>query len=280
MLIHKVSRTFAIITTFSPDDFFLSRIDRVVLQVCKVIIIDDSGCNAISRFEPKLTDKKILIIRNSVNMGIASSLNTGIKKASELGAKFILTLDDDTLIPFNYLNIMMDALKKNEKGVVSGRRGNHDVDILYKNKRNLITSGCLCSIDLFKKVGLFNESLFIDLVDFEFCTRVRKNGYGLVEIGKVRIDHSVGDGKDIQFLFFKIHIFNHSPFRNYYQIRNVWLYMRLHGKSDSIFSLYLVWGSIKLLLKILFLEDQTWVRIKYAGLGFFHGIRNISGRLR
>ena len=54
-----------------------------------------------------------------------------------------------------------------------------------------LQSGSLFSRSALKDVGLFDETFFIDYVDFEFCLRLRKHGFRLIEATDAPIYHRV-----------------------------------------------------------------------------------------
>ena len=41
----------------------------------------------------------------------------------------------------------------------------------------------------FEAVGGFNEDQFIDLVDYDFCTKVRKKGYKVIQLSNIGMRH-------------------------------------------------------------------------------------------
>ena len=71
--------------------------------------------------------------------------------------------------------------------------------------------------------------MFIDSVDFEYCYRMRKNGYGVVQVKNVQLLHELGNSHKKKFLFWKIDVTGHSAFRKYYIARNNIYYPLKHG---------------------------------------------------
>ena len=62
--------------------------------------------------------------------------------------------------------------------------------------------------------------MFIDSVDFEFCYRIRKAGYKVIQTSNVELEHSLGEGKIVSFLGLKFRNNEHSAFRCYYIAQN------------------------------------------------------------
>lgn len=149
----------------------------------------------------------------------------------------------------------------------------------YAIKRTLITSGSLFSVDIFEKVTGFNEGLFIDLVDFDFCTKIRQCGYSLIQLSKIGLDHKVGNSKTVKFLFFNLTVYNHNPFRLYYQVRNVFFFLREYFSFDPLLSIF-IFDLVRLPLKSIFFESQKIKRLKFQFRGLVDGLRGRTGKLK
>jgi len=89
----------------------------------------------------------------------------------------------------------------------------------------LITSGSLLNLSLFKKLGGFDEELFIDLVDNEYCLRARLQDFSIIQFSNIYLAHRLGTevvNSSIKSLFLirkKKEV--HSPLRCYYMYRNM-----------------------------------------------------------
>ena len=87
-----------------------------------------------------------------------------------------------------------------------------------------VTSGNLVNVESWKSVQGYNESLFIDGVDFDFCIKLRAKGYKILRLNSVYILHEVGHGHMIHIFGRKLAAMNHSHIRLYYIVRN-YLYL-------------------------------------------------------
>jgi rhamnosyltransferase len=74
----------------------------------------------------------------------------------------------------------------------------------YSEVRTCITSGALTNLDLWKKLDGFDEQMFIDSVDFEYCYRVRKAGYKVIQTDQVQLSHSIGNAIYVQISILEI----------------------------------------------------------------------------
>ena len=82
---------------------------------------------------------------------------------------------------------------------------------------HVIASGMLISREAWDVVGPFDEKLFIDWVDTEWCWRAITKDMVIVQTPSVMISHELGYG---QKNFAGRSVTIHNSFRNYYKIRN------------------------------------------------------------
>ena len=276
----------AVVTTFKPDASLLVNLQRIAHQVSMVVVVDDSGRPASPTSFASSGLDNVVLLKNQANLGIAAALNRGVSRAADAGCEWILTLDDDTLVTENYVDEVFDFIEKRTLpllGMVACSRATRRVDRgeeEYATKRTLITSGCIFAVATHRAVGGFDEDFFIDLVDFDFCTRLRKAGLAVVLLNKVRLLHKVGNSRKIELLGRSVVVYNHAPFRLYYQMRNVWFFAKKHFSYDLALCLYLLLDCIRLPVKALLFEDRKVDRLRYLLLGLFDGIRGRAGRLR
>lgn len=277
----------AVVTTFQGGESIRPNLERIVGQVEVLVIVDDSGDPSRESAITFTGTEKAVVLRNETNLGIAAALNRGIARAGAMGCDWIITLDDDTLVSKTYLDDVFHFVQTGAQpraGLIAcSREGSVPSAVEdpsgYKIKRTLITSGCVFEFRTFQEIGGFDERMFIDLVDFDFCTRLRRSGRSLVQLNKAGMAHRVGDARKVRALGMTIVAYHHAPFRLYYQMRNVFLFARKHLAFDPVLSLYLLLDMFRLPLKALFFEQQKRARFFYLGTGLLDGLRGRSGRL-
>ena len=215
------------IVTFNPDlDRLKENVSAILPQVDKVVIFDNGSINQKS-IELQYQNSAI-IIKSDRNVGIAAALNGLMKKSEELGATWMLSLDQDSVCSRDFCEQMGIYLYKEDNfGIVAPVIVDRNVGIVghnpekeYKSVRTCITSGAFTRLDVWKQIGGYDESMFIDSVDFEFCYRVRKFGYQVIQVRDVQLLHELGNSEKKRFLFWEIDVTGHSAFRKYYIARN------------------------------------------------------------
>ena len=275
----------AVVTTFDLSEGLISRVLNVIEQVDYLIVVDDSGNDNSYFFKELVGNGRFHYFARLSNDGIAQALNDGIVQAAELGYKYVLTLDDDTDISSDYVSRVLEFKNSTSLSaavIACSRDGDSGASLSrnYNLKRAVITSGSLISLEAFFEVGGFSNDLFIDLVDFDYCFRVRERGYSVVQLSYMGMKHKVGMSRIVRLPFFSITIYNHSPFRLYYQTRNTFYFFFRFINSEFFYSFYLVLDLLRIPLKILFFEKDKKLRFKYYFLGIFHGIKKQYGKLR
>lgn len=209
----ELNEVCGIIVTYNPDESNLEVIRKDCLALHGTIIFDNSTekyyhdrlDNTIREIQESENGyKRITLIRQGQNIGLSKSYNKSVKLAENMGFQFVLILDQDSLITLDALNIIIrdyDILLK--KGFQVGAMSMHNIQDYYtplsflfngkfrwngfyysnnvQEKRNLINSGMLISIQNFNKINGYDESFFLDNSDLEFTLRLRSNNMRLFE---------------------------------------------------------------------------------------------------
>lgn len=227
----------AIIVSYNPDNNLSDSVNLLINQVEKIIIVDNnSEEEKIQNIKSiKNIDKeKIEIILNKENLGIATALNIGIKEALKQGYKWILTMDQDSKVSPNMIQRMFTVYnqinEEERKNILSIFPNFVDerVQSIEENSNMKtyeyvdadITSGNLLKAEVFEKVGFFDDSLFIDLVDTDFCMRLNEKNIKMIKVRDAILYHSIGEGQRVKGIFGSFNTSNHSALRRYYMTRN------------------------------------------------------------
>lgn len=264
------------IVLYNPDIGRLKEnIEAIIGQVSKIVLVDN-GSDNISDIK-SIIDRKpnVFLITNARNKGIAAALNQLLFHAVSSGAEWLLSLDQDSVVSHGYVERMLESpidpyvallapnvLDRNDIGRnLLSRSGVMKV-------KECITSGTMMNVHVCKKVGYFDEKMFIDYVDFEYCYRVRQCGYDIVRNNDVILLHQLGNGRVASFLGKPFMVTNHSPIRHYYIVRNCVYLIKKHG--------WLVRG-VRGVLQEFFIvigyEENRFLKLKYMFRGILHGWR-------
>jgi len=274
------------IITFNPDLKILEQnVEKLECQVNKIIIVDNCSNNFIKIKRMICKYKKIDIIENSDNYGIAVALNVIMKNAKRNGYLWVLTLDQDSMVEedfiskFKYLKVPDNVaimcpyiFDRNRRTIDSGMgkcKEKTEDGYVFVNK--CITSGAITQVNIWEEVGQYDERLFIDYVDFDFCQRVRKQGYRILCIEEAKLSHSIGSGKVFKFLWWKVEVLNHSATRKYFISRNrIYCDYKYHNAIGVSIA-----SNVKLFIKTLLFEKEKFNKCSAIVKGTFDGIKMI-----
>lgn len=216
-------------------------LDSVSRDAACIILIDNNSYNQDEIQELIAEYSNISFHANEKNMGIAKALNQLCEYALYFGYKYIITLDQDSVCPLEMFTEYQRLQADQTIGLVCPviRDRNHELEKLkYKEVYTLvdhcITSASMVYLKAWKEVGGFDESMFIDGVDFDFCDRIRKRNYKIIRVNSVILLHEIGHIQIHHFLFWKVRVKNHSVFRKYYIARNT-IYLARKRKSSLLY---------------------------------------------
>ena len=294
----KTSDICAVITAYCPDDYFSERVILIRAQVGLVIIVVDGGGrqNIVNILKNLFqNDSGVVVSSLPDNMGIATALNVGISIAKQREYRWILTLDDDTIIKSDMVKNLIESwyivTEQGSKsialmGMLSKDAYTGNVDNKYgcKNKffvekRGIITSGSLMSLDAYDVVGPFREEFFIDSVDYDYCMRARAKGYRIIRICRIGMVHSLGRTEKYNIGWFKMQTTNHSTVRRYYMYRNSTVLAREYFLRDPLYSLAVFLFQLKTLFVVFFFENDKRMKLKFMLQGVMDGWRKRMGKI-
>jgi rhamnosyltransferase len=224
--------------------------------------------------------KKIEYVTLGRNVGIAKALNDIARMALLKGYQYLLTMDQDSYFTSPNLDYMISLLMNDARiGIMSPVHcvKNDLPEKVHGESEEILTtmtSGNLLNLKIWNTLGGFDEKLFIDYVDHEYCLRMNKNGYKVVRANHITLEHTVGDLKPRKFLFWTVRPLNHPPFRLFYQTRNRFYLKKIYGKDFPEYfrrDTKLYWRGI---VKVLLYESQKIVKIRMVLKGFLALWRN------
>ena len=234
----------AVVILYHPTDSTLQNIESYSEVISKTYVFDNTEEGALIR--DKLSALPgIEYHHNGKNEGLPKRLNEAAHLAIKDGFDWLLTMDQDSNFSkglFTKYASCCDGFYGKEEVAMFGttyeKSETTPVEICqFTAVENLITSGTLLNLSLFKKVGNFDEALFIDCVDHDYSIRSILQGYFVIRFSNVFLTHALGKEvykSSIKTLFMvkkKKEI--HSPVRCYYMFRNM-LYLTKKFKTENI----------------------------------------------
>ena len=235
------------------------------------------------------------------NEGIAIAHNLGIQWAREHHAKFVLLMDQDSIVAPDMVKQLLVVIRQKIAAnlpvaavgprYMDKRQNNPPPFISVKGltlKRHacttknstvavdyLISSGCLVPMSVFDIVGSMRDDLFIDYVDIEWGLRAQHFGFQSFGVCAAHMQHDLGE-QPVKFLGKNIPV--HTPLRHYYHFRNA---VALYKESWVPLNWKLVDGR-RLVLKYLFYSLFTKPRLAHFHMmskGLWHAFTSNMGKL-
>ncbi len=193
-----VDKVAAGIVLFYPDKERLRKcLDSLRKQVPCIIIFDNST-NETSVFND---EKDIIYLTHHKNYGVSFALNEIFKKGRALGFEWIITMDQDTIVPdsmvsnfskyfaFDNVGIICPQVIDKRRKYMYAEEPKEDISFID----SCITSASCTKISIWEEIGGFDNFLFIDFVDTDYCKRLILNGYKIIRCNHIVIDQQFGN---------------------------------------------------------------------------------------
>lgn len=230
----------------APDTIdCLDSLSRINYQDKEIILIDNASTDGSLEKIKAWRDLKDLpyhihFLTLNENLGFAGGNNAGIKLAIELKAEYVLLLNNDTVVPVDFLDQLMKTIQNDPKIGVLGCRINHfpqqekiwfnggRIDYLrgfgthYKDtfvglRECDFVTGCLMlmPVKVLERTNLFDERYFLISEDTHLSQEIKKLGYKIMIDSHVQINHKISATMGGFY----------SPVTQYYFHRNRMLFM-------------------------------------------------------
>ncbi len=224
----------AAIILYHPDENWFQNTRAFKSKIEKLYIIDNTESNPtlFKNYTPAF--ENLTYLHDGKNKGISLRLNEVSKQAIKEGYDWLLTMDQDSSFDEEMLNKYFKCIKCfKEKEKVSMFGVSYTKEVFKKGDCNpialnhLITSGSVLNLKSIEEIGYFDEKLFIDEVDFEYCLRSVFKGFQIIQFANIFLTHNLGETsyhrsfKNIKLTSRALH----SPLRIYYMTRN-FLYVK------------------------------------------------------
>lgn len=282
-----------VVVLYNPDKAQIDNLDAFI-KFKKIIIVDNSSASKLSLVSKKIPKNKLIYQHHPSNIGLSKAYNLALLFSEENGIDYLMIADQDSKFSAKTIDEVANRASKlrlnlsntaaigiswytNLKLVPNGNKIDKNVVLL--------SSGSIISVKIARNLDGFDERFFIDSVDTQFCLKAINEGYETIKLLSLGFIHNIGDPKIIKSKLFKkeLTLYNHSPIRRYYQIRNSMLIKKLFGHSHDartkqfVDDTYRFW--VKDQLKTIIYEGQKFKKLYYSLLGFLHFNFNRFGKL-
>ncbi len=280
----------AVMVTYHPDARTMDNIDKVLVQVQGLVIVDNgSATDEINPLRAASHRLGYKLIENRENLGIAEGLNQGVLWAKSQGYPWVILFDQDSTVTDGFMDHMLAAWRSHTQPdrvasihprYVDRERG---TEPLIRRSRDggpvtSWTSGALMPSWIFDRIGLFATEYFVDCVDHEYCYRIRAAGYVIADSQQAILLHSPGHPSSVRFLGLNFRPGNHSPMRRYYISRNRLSLYRKYFRTFPNWVLQSVNDDFRETLKCFLGERDRARKFRYFLLGTWDGLTGRMGK--
>lgn len=186
----------AVVVTYNRVELLIECLKALDSQNCDVLIIDNASTDGTKdKITKVIKNPKYIYENTGKNLGGAGGFNYGMKRAVELGYKYIWLMDDDCIVHENSLSEFMKADKElgGNYGFLSGKVLWKDGSLCVMNKQKKTFSRWLKDFDTnyqtialgsfvsffiksetVKKYGLPIKEFFIWTDDWEYARRISR----------------------------------------------------------------------------------------------------------
>jgi rhamnosyltransferase len=268
----------------------LEIVNKVLAQVQGLVVVDNgSNDDELDSLRVKKQSLLFHLIENGENLGVAEALNRGVRWATNQGYPWVVLFDQDSGLTKDFIEQMFTAWEAHPD-----RERVASIHPAYVNPESGIeavvphasdggpvfpmTSGSLMPAWIFDKVGWFASEYFIDLVDWEYCFRVRAAGYLVVESKYAKLLHTVGDPMWTTILGHAFHSSHHNAVRRYYISRNSLVFSRKYLRSFPVWVLSSAYAQLKKTVTCLLIEENRARKFRSVLLGTWDALIGRMGK--
>jgi rhamnosyltransferase len=292
-----------VLVTFHPDADFDRRLQAIARETRPVIVVDNSAdAQARERLAVICAAQGAELIANPSNRGLGAALNQGFRRCAELGLAFAYAFDQDSTPAPGFAEAAFALMSDHPRVGIVGANWHDEArpDFASRHLRRhravpgcfervvaardlpdvtcVITSGSMFRIAAWRQIGGFDEDLFLDLVDTDYCLRVRKSGYTIAVASGARLAHRRGAKQPVRWggrIWWPAFM---PPLRLRYLFRNRMRLIARHGWRQPHWVAFEAVYACKILCEVL-LEDRTAGKLVACARGTWDGLLGRGGRI-
>lgn len=302
----RASSVCGVLVTHNPDPTSVRRALFAALSQLESLVVvdnasDEPSWSAIRRAledtnsESFAGQAKRTFIRNETNLGLAKALNQGIGVARGSGCRFVLFLDHDSVLQDGAVTSLVTAYSGLSGQFKIGALTAYNVEVAalpldeflsgYFERRGMFrqdpirevmllsNSGLFVDISIFDQVGEFDESYFIDAIDFEFVLRLQSLGYRLFIDYESRIVHTRGTYAEVGIGGWKWGFHQPAVWREFYVARDMLRVANTYVRSVPLMGFFLYLMLTGEAFRCLFFYDRRLERLKLLAAGTLEAFR-------
>jgi rhamnosyltransferase len=289
----------AVVVTYHPDEDVEARLRRVAAQAGPVVVVDNGSPTGSL---DGVRAAGVALLPLGENVGLAGALNRGVAWLSERGCTHAVLFDQDSAPRPGMVAALWHTRCAIPAAAIVGPciedavpgRGPYRWVARHPwipgafrrvtcvagdvpEVTGVITSGSLVEIDAWRRLGGFDEALFIDYVDNDFCLRAIAAGRTVAVSAGAVLEHRLGNRTRHAVLGHEVRPTHHSPLRHYFIARNRVRLWRRHAFRHPAWAAFDAGFAAYNLFRVLVFEDERRRKLRAMVLGTWDGLCGRSG---
>ncbi|MFO1450148.1 MAG: glycosyltransferase family 2 protein [Opitutaceae bacterium] len=291
-----------VVVTFHPEPTLLTTLVLLVQECGRVIVVDNGSGPAVCGRLATVTGVEVIAL--PTNLGVAAALNRGAIRARELGATWMVTFDQDsrprpgmvaalwaTHLRFPPAAVVGPCIADALPGAKPYRwvcRHSRIPGFFQRKDATrgdleevtmMVTSGSMVDLTVWGQLAGFDEALFIDYVDTDYCLRVIAAGRTVAVSAAAVLEHRLGNRQPRQVLGQEFRPTHHAAFRHYYMARNRVTVWRRHAGSEPHWALFDAGFALYNAFRVVAFETGRRGKLRAMLLGTWDGLCGRGGPL-
>lgn len=280
----REARVCAVVVTYHPSPSILQNIRKAAVEFDGLVVVDNgSHTHELSPLRTLSRELGFELVENAANVGIAEAMNQGVRWAKSQNYGWALLFDQDSGTSTGFVDAMLKAWHvhpQREKIACVYPRYAHPL-LGYTQLAPAatdgstmwcMTSGALMPIWVFDRIGWFASDFFIDWVDVEYCFRMRKAGYLIIEAPEAVLLHDPGRSAPASFLGWRFWPSHHSAARRYYMSRNRVVVLRKYFFTFPLCTAKAMYIGLRDTAKCFLGETDRLQKLRSVFLGTWDGL--------
>jgi rhamnosyltransferase len=280
----------AVMITYHPSAAMLDVVSAILVQVQGLVVVDNgSNTEELQALRAESRTLGFQLIENGENLGVAEALNQGVRWAQKQGYPWVIFFDQDSNITQGFVHQMFAAWKchpaRDRVASIHPRYKDPEsgIEMLVTHDSDgepllPMTSGSVMPVWIFEKVGWFASEYFIDVVDWEYCFRIRAAGFLVIEARNAILLHAPGKPTKSTFLGHTFVQTHHTAMRRYYITRNRIVFCRRYFRSFPGWVVSGAYAQFKETIACLLVEENRVRKFRSILLGTWDAVTGRMGK--
>lgn len=236
------------IVIYNPNIDILSKCIEQIYNKTNRIFLFDNASNNQEQIDSlvKAKYKRACLIKNKNNIGLGYAYNMFFEKALDEMYQWVMLLDQDSICApglideyRKYINTdinvgMYTCIHKDRN--LSESNFSEFIG-KFRDVKRCITAASIMHVNAYKDGCKYDESFFIDKLDYDMCYSLTEKGYNIRQINYIGLSQEIGHSEEHRFFGRWITVYNHSPQRRYYMARNGILLSKKHKQRSILKSI-------------------------------------------